>query len=77
MSPIRADSYNVLIESCVLDIESSCNTILERPRIHMMRAVPFTRHQLLKYPTLIGMDDIRGDQVVTRTIATVARKKSG
>ena len=42
----------------------------------MVRVALFT-YQLLKYPTLIGMADIRGDQAMARTIAAVARKKSG
>jgi len=43
----------------------------------MMRAVPSTHHQLLKYLTPIRMADIRGDQAMAQTIAAVAQKKSG
>jgi len=74
MFPVRADPYNVVTEFCVLDVESSYNAILERPCIHIMRAVLST-HQLLRYPTPIGMVDIR-EQAMARTIAVVARKKS-
>jgi len=38
----------------------------------MMRAVPSTHHQLLKYPT-----GIIGDQAMARTVAAVDRKKLG
>jgi len=41
----------------------------------MMRVVPSTHQQLLKYPTLIGIADIRGYQAMARTIAAVGRKK--
>jgi len=43
----------------------------------MMRAVPSTHHHLLKYPTPSGMANIRGDQTMARTVAAVARKRSG
>jgi len=75
--PVWADPYNIVTEFYVLDIESSYNAILRRPWIQMMGAIPFTHYQLLKYPTLIGMADIKGDEVITKTIATVAWKKSG
>jgi len=44
---IRADLYNVVTEFCVLYVEYSNNTILGRPWIHMMGALPSTHHQLL------------------------------
>ena len=43
----------------------------------MMRVVPSTHHQLLKYLTLSGMADIRVDQARARTIAAIAQKKFG
>jgi len=48
--PVRADPYNIVIDVCVLDVESSYKAILRSPWIHMMRVVPSTHHQLLKYP---------------------------
>ena len=48
--PVRADPYNIVIDLCVLDVESSYKAILRSPWIHMMRVVPSTHHQLLKYP---------------------------
>ena len=41
---VRANPYNIDTKFCVLDIESPYNTILNRPWIHMMKAVPFTHH---------------------------------
>jgi len=75
--PVRMDPYNVVTDFCVLDIESSYNAILGRPLIYMMRDVPSTHHQLLKYLTPSGMVNIRGDQAMARTITAVTRKKSG
>jgi len=64
MFPVRADPYNVIMEFCILDVESSYNAILGRSWIYKMRAVPSTHHQLLKYPATIRMADIRGDQAM-------------
>ena len=52
---VQADPYNIITEFCVLDVESPYNAILERLWIHVMRAIPSTQHQLLKYPTPSGM----------------------
>jgi len=57
-----------VIEFCILDVPSPYNAILGRPWIHMMRAVSSTHHHLLKYPTLSGMANIRGDQVMARKL---------
>ena len=43
----------------------------------MTKVVPSTYHQMVRYPTLTGPADIRGDQVAARTISAVAQKRSG
>jgi len=43
----------------------------------MMKVVPSTYHQLVRYPTPIETADIRGDQAMSKTISAIARKKSG
>jgi len=43
----------------------------------MRRVVTSTDHQLLKYPTPVGMTDIRGGRAMARIIAAVAQKKFG
>ena len=43
----------------------------------MMKVVPSTYHQLVQYPTLTGTADIKGDQTMSKTFFTIARKKSG
>jgi len=42
----------------------------------MMRGVPST-YQLLKYPTLSRMANIRGDQAMAKTVAAVTQKRFG
>ena len=73
---ILVDSYNVVTEFSILNVPSPYNAILGRPWIHMMRAVPSTHHQLLKYLTPFWTANIRGDQAMARTVIVVARKKS-
>ena len=53
------------------------NAILARPWLYMMKDVPSTYHQIVRYPTLTGTADIRGDQAGARTILSVAQKRSG
>jgi len=76
-SPVRADPYNVITEFCVINLESPYNTIIERPWIYIIRAIPSTYHQLLKYPIPSGMSNKGGDQAMARAVAAVAWKRSG
>ena len=70
--PVCADPYNIVTEFSILDVPSPYNTILGRPWIHMIRVVPSTHHQLLKYSTPFGKANIGGDQTMVRTAAAVA-----
>jgi len=72
--PIRANPYNVIMEFYVVGVESPHNAIFKRSWLHMMKAVPSTYHQLVRYPTPTGTTDIKGDQAATRTISAVAHK---
>ena len=73
----RSEAHSpVVTKFCIFDIKFSYNAVLDRPWIHMMRAVSSTHHQLLKYPIPSGMTDIRVDQAMTRNMAAIARKKS-
>ena len=72
--PVRADTYNVIMEFIILDVPSPYNVVLGRSGIHMMRAVSSTHHQLLKYPMPSGTANIRGDQTMARTVVTVDKK---
>jgi len=69
---VRVIPYNVVMKFSILDVLSPYNAILGIPRIHIMRAVPFIHHQLLKYPTPSRIANIRDDQAMTRTVIAVA-----
>jgi len=71
--PVHADPYNVITEFYAIDIESPHNAILGRPWIHMMKVVLSSYHQLLWYPTPTGTTDIKGDQVMSKTIVVIAK----
>ena len=60
--PVCVDQYNIIVEFFIIDIESPHVMILGRPWIHMMKAVPSSYHQLLRYSTPTETADIRGDQ---------------
>ena len=74
---VHADPYNVIIEFYVVDVESPQNAILWRPWLHVMKVVPFTYHQLVRYPTPTSTTGIRRDQAMFRTISAISKKKSG
>ncbi|XP_075085048.1 uncharacterized protein LOC142168285 [Nicotiana tabacum] len=50
----------------VVDGDMGYNIILRRPWLHEMKVVPSTYHKPLKFPTLEGIKQIRGDQPTTR-----------
>lgn len=50
--PIYAEEVNLSIIFQVVEAPSTYNVILERPWIHAMRAISFTYHQVIKFPTL-------------------------
>ncbi|XP_074374437.1 uncharacterized protein LOC141714840 [Apium graveolens] len=64
--PIYAQGVNLLEKFCIIDVDSSYNIIMGRPWIHNLQAVASTYHQVLKFPTPWGAQEIRGDQNMAR-----------
>ncbi|XP_070020099.1 uncharacterized protein [Nicotiana sylvestris] len=56
----------------VVEMEMAYNMILGRPWIHEMDVVPFTLHQVIKFPSPWGIRQICGDQQTSRSINSVA-----
>ncbi|GAV71033.1 hypothetical protein CFOL_v3_14527 [Cephalotus follicularis] len=50
----------------VVDTPSPYNAIIGRPSLNLMEVIVSTRHLLMKFPTIIGMGEARGDQQVAR-----------
>ncbi|XP_009629246.2 uncharacterized protein [Nicotiana tomentosiformis] len=56
----------------VVDCDMGYNIILGIPWLHEIKVVPSTYHQLLKFPTLEGIKQIRGYQPATREMNAVS-----
>ncbi|XP_074327823.1 uncharacterized protein LOC141665741 [Apium graveolens] len=64
--PTYAQGVNLLEKFCTIDVDSSYNITMGRPWIHNLKAVSSTCHQVLKFPTPWGAQEIRGDQNMAR-----------
>ena len=60
---VQAGSRKIKTEFTIIDTPSPYNIILGRPWLHAMGAVPSTLHQLLRFPTEHGIEEVRGDQL--------------
>ncbi|XP_022155902.1 uncharacterized protein LOC111022905 [Momordica charantia] len=59
-------SVTKMVEFLVVDYKSSYNAILGRLTMHMLKAIPSTYHQSMKFPTPGGVGEIKGEQRVSR-----------
>ena len=64
--PVYTGRINLNVNFAVLDSPSAYNTILGRPWIHKMRAVPSTFYQVIRFPTKWGIKEIKGEQSISR-----------
>ncbi|XP_028110847.1 uncharacterized protein LOC114309337 [Camellia sinensis] len=58
--PVRADSRTMDVEFLVINLPSPYNIIMGRTWLHAIQAVPSTYHQLLRFLTQHGIEQIRG-----------------
>ncbi|XP_028093001.1 uncharacterized protein LOC114293164 [Camellia sinensis] len=72
--PVVAGTKTLQIEFLVINTPSPYNAILGRPWIHQMEAVPLTYHQLIRFPTEHGVEQISRDQVVSKHCFMAALK---
>ena len=61
----------------VVDAPSAYNTLLGRPSLNAIKAIPSAYHMMIKFPTTSGVGMVRGDQRVARECysASVKQKK--
>ncbi|XP_022158687.1 uncharacterized protein LOC111025147 [Momordica charantia] len=59
-------SVTKMMDFLVVDYTSSYNAILGRSTMHMLKAIPSTYHQSMKFPTSGGVGKIKGEQRVSR-----------
>ncbi|XP_074377797.1 uncharacterized protein LOC141719326 [Apium graveolens] len=64
--PTYAQGVNLLEKFLIIDGDLTYNIIIGRPWIHDLKVVPSTYHQVLKFPTLWGVQQILGDQSTIR-----------
>ncbi|XP_021721365.1 uncharacterized protein LOC110688923 [Chenopodium quinoa] len=69
-----AKGINLQVKFRVIDTLSSYNMILGRPWIHEMKAIPSTYHQVIKFPTRWGIQEIRGDPREAKECYKIALK---
>lgn len=59
--PINTSGTTLNTEFHVIDGDMRYNTLLGRPLIHNIRAVPSTLHQVIRFPTRDGIRTIHGN----------------
>ncbi|XP_028085902.1 uncharacterized protein LOC114286872 [Camellia sinensis] len=72
--PVVAETKTLQIEFLVFNRPSPYNAILARPWIHQMEAVPSTYHQVIRFPTEHGVEQISRDQVASKHCFMAAMK---
>ncbi|XP_028090903.1 uncharacterized protein LOC114291074 [Camellia sinensis] len=72
--PVVAGTKALQTEFLVINTPSPYNVILGRPWIHQMEAVPLTYHQLIRFPTEYGVEQISEDQVASKHCFMAALK---
>ena len=63
---VYIEGVNRMIKFMVIDCLSTCNAIFEGPRIHAMKSVPFTYHQVIRFPIKRCVREIQGDQEASK-----------
>ncbi|XP_074301189.1 uncharacterized protein LOC141632547 [Silene latifolia] len=66
MIPTYAGGINKQVRYLVIDGPSTYNVIFGKPWLHLLKGVPSTYHQYVKFPTPSGVEKIRGDQEEAR-----------
>ena len=64
--PMQTDSETVEVDFIVVDAYSPYTAIVARPWLHTLGAVSSTLHQKIKYPSDGKIEEILGDQTMTR-----------
>ncbi|XP_059436632.1 uncharacterized protein LOC132169649 [Corylus avellana] len=65
----------IMVDFLVIDRPSAYNMIISRPALNQLRAVTSTYHLKVKFPTIEGVGEVKGDQVVARRCYHTSLKK--
>ncbi|KAK1258597.1 hypothetical protein QJS04_geneDACA020376 [Acorus gramineus] len=63
---VRAGNQTAMTEFKIMDLPSPYNAIIGCTWLAAMKVIPSTYHQQLRFPTVEGIMEIRGDQVAAR-----------
>ncbi|XP_074337251.1 uncharacterized protein LOC141674442 [Apium graveolens] len=74
--PIYAQGVNLLQKFVIIDYDSTYNIIHGRPWIHDLKVIPSTYHQVIKFSTPWGVQEIHGDQATARECYKTCLKSS-
>ena len=74
--PVQTGSEIVEVDFIVVDAYSPYTAIVARPWLHTLGAISSTLHQKIKYPSRSKIEEILGDQTMTRQcmIAAIQHK---
>ena len=74
--PVQTGLETVKVDFIVVDAYSPYTAIIARPWLHTLGAVSYTLHQKVKYPSEGQIEEILGDQAITRQcmIAAIQHK---
>ncbi|XP_021773526.1 uncharacterized protein LOC110737475 [Chenopodium quinoa] len=72
--PTYVKGINLQVKFLVIDTLSSYNIIIGRPWIHEMKAIPSTYHQIIKFSTKWGIQEIKGDPKEAKECYKIALK---
>ncbi|XP_019250916.1 PREDICTED: uncharacterized protein LOC109229822 [Nicotiana attenuata] len=70
--PVLAGGVILETTFYLMDQDTAYNTIIGRPWIHAMKAVPSSLYQVIKFPTSWGIFSIRGEQRSARECYRIA-----
>ena len=63
------------IRFLIVDAPSAYNTLLGRPSLNTIRAIPSAYHMVIKFPTANGVGMVRGNQRVARECYSASMKQ--
>ncbi|XP_028081030.1 uncharacterized protein LOC114282529 [Camellia sinensis] len=72
---VRAGTQTLEVEFPVVKFPSPYNLIMDRTWLHAMKAILSTYHQLLRFPTQYGIEQIRGSQTSAKSCYMMALGK--
>nr|XP_016498222.1 PREDICTED: uncharacterized protein LOC107816979 [Nicotiana tabacum] len=71
--PVLAGGVTLETTFCVINQDTAYNTIIGKPWIHAMRAIPSSLYQVIKFPTPRGIFSIHSEQRTAQECYRIAQ----